>query len=66
MDFDRVTTNVIQQANGCWIWQKSLGKSSYGQITEDGRYWGAHVYAYVCQNGPVPPGSKERLNSSLV
>lgn len=46
-------------ANGCWIWTRSLTNTGYGrlQVTEpDGRStaWVAHKAAYYALVGPVP------------
>lgn len=40
--------------NGCWIWQKSLQKDGYGQISVKGRMKLAHRVSYELQVGPIP------------
>ena len=56
MDLGRIKKNTRVDANGCWIWQKSVSSSGYGQLTENRIYWNSHVYAYSCVNGVPPKG----------
>lgn len=60
MNIDRIKKNTIQNANGCWIWQRSCNSAGYGQLTEDKKYWLSHVYAYACENGLPERGSVVR------
>jgi hypothetical protein len=55
----------VERTDGCWLWtaSRSGGRRGkcYGQFTTTvapGRqkHWGAHVFAYVLANGPVPDG----------
>src|SRR3990167_8037879 len=40
----------------CWIWQRSLGKSGYGNIARDGKIIKASRYYWEILNGPMPKG----------
>lgn len=64
-DARRFWAKVDRTGGGCWLWTAShsggRGGKRYGQFTTTvapGRqkHWGAHVYAYVLTNGPVPDG----------
>lgn len=48
-----ITKNVLVDANGCWIWQKSCMTAGYGQVWVDGIYWGTHRLAYTIYKGPI-------------
>jgi len=37
----------------CWIWQKSIASSGYGQICFQNVRWNAHRYSYYAHNGFV-------------
>jgi hypothetical protein len=43
--------------DGCWIWQKHLGRKGYGtgSFREFGTGW-AHVAYWIAANGPLPTG----------
>jgi hypothetical protein len=43
-------------ASGCWVWQRSLKPSGYGQITHEGKNRNAHRLSYETFVGPVPDG----------
>lgn len=47
--------NVVQNEDGCWIWQRSL-KRGYGQMRGYRRAASAHRFAYELLVGPIPPG----------
>ncbi|MER7447815.1 HNH endonuclease signature motif containing protein [Microbacterium sp. NPDC097977] len=42
--------------NDCWIWQKSLQKDGYGQISVRGRMKLAHRVSYELHVGPISAG----------
>lgn len=50
MNIDRIKNSTVVDSNGCWLWQKSCAGAGYGQLTENGKYWGAHRYAFACFN----------------
>lgn len=42
--------------NGCREWTRSTSHFGYGVLRWMGRYWYAHVVAWMKFHGPVPPG----------
>ena len=60
MNLDRIERNITLNDNGCWVWNKSVSSSGYGQFSENGKYWNAHVYAYACVNETPQKGSQVR------
>ena len=56
MDIQKIKDRTEVDANGCWVWIKSVSSSGYGQLTVDKKYWSAHKYAYTCANGDVEKG----------
>lgn len=56
MDMMRIYANIDINENGCWIWQRSVNSAGYGQLTEGGKYWLAHRYAYTALLGEIPEG----------
>jgi hypothetical protein len=40
----------------CWLWTKSTTPSGYGQFFFDGKLGGAHRFAHLHFNGPIPAG----------
>lgn len=55
MNLERITNNIeVDQITQCWEWTRSCSSSGYGQLTEQGEYWNAHVYSWVIHNGPRP------------
>jgi hypothetical protein len=59
---DRIRSSVEVDANGCWVWQKSLSPEGYGRIFTGSRTRGdrrpslSHRVAYETFVGPVPDG----------
>jgi hypothetical protein len=47
---------VVDEATGCWVWQRSLNNKGYGTMTRKGKRVYAHVFYYVVAKGPVPEG----------
>lgn len=47
-------TNI--DANGCWIWTRSLGGRGYGKIGVNGQFISAHRAAYQLFRGPIAEG----------
>lgn len=52
---DRIRAKVVEDANGCWLWQGARYPNGYGAFgTDDSNY--AHRAAWQYVNGPVPEG----------
>ncbi len=47
-----ILASVIEDANGCWIWQRLLDRGGYGQLYNRR----AHRVAYETWVGPIPHG----------
>jgi hypothetical protein len=43
-------------ASECIPWSKSIDPRGYGQLTEGGKHYAAHRWAWEKQNGPIPRG----------
>lgn len=57
MNLEKILKHIIvDEATGCWIWQKSCNSAGYGQLTENGKYWLAHRYSFTCVKGEINPG----------
>lgn len=41
---------------GCWLWTASTFRDGYGKFWVDGKYVGAHRYAYELHKGPILDG----------
>jgi hypothetical protein len=55
---DRLWSKAASDANGCWIWHAgSITPRGYAMFGGPGaRSMGAHRWAYVAANGPIPEG----------
>ena len=53
---DRFWQNVVKRSSGCWTWTGRADSFGYGRISIEGRYTGAHRFAYETFVGPVPEG----------
>lgn len=40
----------------CWVWQRSLRPSGYGQVNDKGKTKGAHRWMYEKRHGPISEG----------
>jgi hypothetical protein len=47
---------AVEQASGCWIWQRSTSLNGYGQLFHEGRTQRAHRVFYELYIGPIPDG----------
>jgi len=47
----------IVSADGCWLWQRGLSGSGYGQITRGNTTYPAHRAYYEQKYGPLPKGA---------
>lgn len=50
-----IAERVVEDSNGCWIWQLSTNKG-YGRAKFEGRHQYAHRIAWELTNGPIPDG----------
>ena len=53
---ERFTEAWIEDANGCWLWQRSLKEKGYGQFRLNGKTWRAHRLAFTHYVRPLEPG----------
>jgi hypothetical protein len=54
--FDRIFDRVIQNDNGCIIWQGGCSSNGYGGIKIHGRMEGTHRVVYELCNGDITEG----------
>lgn len=47
---------VVNEATGCWEWQRAKGPLGYGRIRIGGKLYQAHRYFWEEANGPIPEG----------
>jgi hypothetical protein len=47
---------ISEPNSGCWIWERSLQPTGYGQINFNGGMVTAHRVSWVLHRGPIPPG----------
>lgn len=47
---------LIDEATGCWLWQRDLDAQGYGRLRRGGRTMSAHAWFYEQKFGPVPAG----------
>lgn len=59
-----IMANVVKY-RGCWLWQKSLSSSGYGQIMINSKRWNAHRLAYTLVHGKIPKGFVVRHKCSV-
>lgn len=45
---------VVDEATGCWLWQRAKNACGYGIMASDGRTSLAHRVYYSRLNGPIP------------
>lgn len=53
---DKVRLYSTVDANGCWIWQRSLYPAGYAQISHGGKSTTGHRVSYEAFKGPIPDG----------
>lgn len=46
----------VEKSDGCWLWRGARTGKGYGNVKRNGRWYGAHKYAYELEHGPVPDG----------
>jgi hypothetical protein len=51
--FDRLRKHIVVDANGCWIWQRSLRTDGYGQARFRGKPIGAHRVMWYAMHGEL-------------
>lgn len=55
--YDRSSSEyLVDQATGCWVWQRARTRMGYGQIPIDGKMLYAHRVYYEKHVGPIPLG----------
>jgi len=47
---------VVDEATGCWVWQRSVTRGGYGHLREGGRMQYAHRVYYERLRGTIPAG----------
>lgn len=47
---------VVDEATGCWVWQRVTTQDGYGHLKRDGRTVLAHRVFYERVNGRIPEG----------
>lgn len=52
-----IEDRVVKDESGCWIWQRSLTATGYGQLTFKRKHWLAHRFAHDAFKGEVPYGA---------
>lgn len=52
-DERRFWNKVDIKQDGCWLWLASCNKYGYGAFRKNGKYIGAHVFAYELFNGKI-------------
>lgn len=53
---ERLLDRIIEDSNGCWIWQGARDKGGYGKIACGGHYGGmalTHRVTYEAVHGPT-------------
>jgi hypothetical protein len=52
----RIASSILIDANGCWIWQKTIDINGYGTVSVRGKYHKAHRVSYEAYVAPIPAG----------
>jgi hypothetical protein len=58
-EIDRARAHLIRWSkpdNGCWVWQRSVRDTGYGQLTFRSKVWKAHRLSFFVFNGPLIDG----------
>lgn len=50
----------IVRSGECYVWNGPVASSGYGNFWFEGKYIGAHVYAWIRSHGPMKPGEAVR------
>ena len=59
MELSKIIANVDAsmetnyEGTPCWNWTSGRDQFGYGVFMENGKYWRAHRYAYICANGEL-------------
>jgi hypothetical protein len=51
---ERLLNSIKIDENGCWIWQKSIGRGGYGKTYYKGKCYTAHRLSYKIFKGKIP------------
>jgi DNA invertase Pin-like site-specific DNA recombinase len=55
-DKDRILENILEDENGCWIWQLGLDNYGYGMSRVNGKQDKAHRISYTVFVDEIPAG----------
>lgn len=47
---------IVDEATGCWVWQRAIDRRGYGVIKDGKRLKRAHRVMYERHRGPIPEG----------
>jgi hypothetical protein len=50
----RAVRYIVDPVTGCWLWQLSISRNDYGQLSVDGVTYEAHRYYYLQKYGEIP------------
>jgi hypothetical protein len=50
------SVRYLEDAHGCWIWQRTRNAQGYGRLWDRGKMRLAHVVWYERHVGPIPAG----------
>lgn len=53
---ERFYDRILENANGCWIWQRGLDKNGYGRSSINRKGVQAHRVSWVIHKGKIPDG----------
>lgn len=52
----KIIANIVVDASGCWLWQRSFKNNGYGQCRAWGKNMTAHKVSHLIFIGPVGDG----------
>jgi hypothetical protein len=52
----KITSRIIVDERGCWIWQGPKTGNGYGAVRLDGKTVPVHRASYILYRGAIPPG----------
>lgn len=55
---ERILLHVVENSDGCWIWQCHISNSGYGRITLGGKSLYSHRVSYEAFVGLIPSGKE--------
>jgi hypothetical protein len=51
-----LVSRTVEDANGCWVWQRGLSRNGYAQSVVRGKTKRVHRVMYAMCCGPIPSG----------